>query len=176
MEVEALIGEVRMFAGDKAPSARWSICDGKLLKITEYQSLFALIGTTYGGDGVATFAVPQLKKIIPVQAGNKSPGVPVEYGQTVGSDEVTINSSNVPFHNHTMKASPSDGLFTKSENLLLANTGLQQAYSPKPQESLRGIMAPNTLAETGANETFLIIQPYLQINYIIALEGIFPQA
>jgi microcystin-dependent protein len=156
-----------MFAGNFA-IAGWMFCEGQLLPISEYETLFTLIGTTYGGDGQETFALPDLRGRIPLHFGNG-----VTLAETGGVEEVTLTTSQIPAHNHTMLASNDNGNATSPSTLLLASTtaATVTAYG---QDAPLAVLSPTTCSMVGGNQPHSNFQPYLCINYIISLFGIFP--
>jgi len=159
------VGEIRMFAGNFAP-AGWMFCEGQLLPISENETLFQLIGTTYGGDGESTFALPDLRGRIPVHAGNG-----FALAQTGGSETVVLPVQQIPAHSHALIASAS-----KAQQDAPATNTLAQ---PKAS-NLYGVVAPDTamasqgISVTGASQAHGNMQPYLCISFIISLFGIFP--
>lgn len=178
--MEGTIGEVRLFAGNFAPMY-WQFCDGSTLSIGEYDALYALIGTTYGGDGVQTFKVPDLRSRIPIGTG-QGPGLPnVVLGQASGSEQVSMSTLQMPSHTHAV-ATPATlslpayiGGTTTSSPTGAVLAGLAGAYSTSdPDTSLKAQPAAVTIGATGGGQPFSIIQPYLATNYIICVMGIFP--
>jgi len=177
--MEGTIGEVRLFAGNFAP-LYWQFCDGRSISIAEYEALYALIGTTYGGDGVQTFNLPDLRSRIPIGTG-QGPGLPnVILGQAAGSETVTMNTSQMPAHIHlgnpaTLAIPAYTGTDVSATPTGAVLAGLTGAYSTLGSDTnLKPETAPVTLAPTGQGNAFSIMQPFLATNYIICLEGIFP--
>lgn len=158
------VGEIRLFAGNFAP-AGWLFCDGSLQSISENETLFQLIGTTYGGDGQNTFGLPDLRSRVPVHQ-----GAGVVIGQTGGVETVTLNSNQIPSHTHTVLAS-SDAASTNvpSGSVVLA-TPSYNAY----RASVPGAALNAPLPNVGGSQAHNNMQPYLALNYIISLYGIFP--
>jgi len=168
------IGEIRMFGGNFAPLG-WAFCNGQALSISEYDTLFNLIGTIYGGDGVTTFNLPDLQSRIPVGTGNV-----YALGDKAGVETVTLTVQNMPAHMHAVSGtagiltSSEDGHRTTPGNNYPAVNG-QNMYSTTTDGSLMPAITPTlTAGSAGGSQPFSNIQPYLAINYIIALEGIFP--
>ena len=159
------VGEIRMFAGNFAP-AGWMFCEGQLLPISENETLFQLIGTTYGGDGETTFALPDLRGRIPVHQGNG-----FTLAQTGGSETVALPMQQIPAHSHELIASAN-----KAQQDAPAASTLSQ---PKAS-NLYGVVAPDSamasqgIGATGASQAHGNMQPYLCISFIISLFGIFP--
>jgi microcystin-dependent protein len=161
------VGEIRMFAGNFAP-AGWMFCNGQLLPISQYETLFNLIGTTYGGDGQSTFALPNLQSRVPVDQG---PGFTI--AQTGGAETVTLITTQIPAHSHVAIASSASGPNQASSlnSSWVANTTL------KPYDSGTNVsnnMATSNIGFTGNNVPHDNMLPYLGINFIISMFGVFP--
>jgi microcystin-dependent protein len=146
------VGEIKMFAGSFAPVG-WMFCEGQLLSISENEQLFGLIGTTYGGDGQSTFALPDLQGRLPVHQGNG-----YVLGETGGVEEVTLNLTQIPVHTHNRFLAQSPSLTLYREDV--ADTPL----------------AGGSLSPAGGSQPHYNVQPYLCINHIISLFGIYPPA
>jgi len=160
------VGEIRIFAGNFAP-AGWMFCDGQLLPISENETLFQLIGTTYGGDGQSTFAVPDLRGRIPVHQGNG-----VVLAETGGAEEITLIVNQFPAHSHPMLAvggaagsqiSPAGALPAQSFNV-----------TPYINDAPTGNFHPGAVGSVGGNQPHENRMPFLCVDYIISLFGIFP--
>jgi microcystin-dependent protein len=161
------VGEIRMFAGSFAP-AGWMFCDGQLLPISEYETLFNLIGTTYGGDGQSTFALPDLQSRVPVHQGNG-----FTLAETGGVEDVTLTTQQMPAHSHAFLASTQTGTSSNpGGNLLDQTSGTIFMYIDG--QGPDGAMAQGMLSPDGGSQPHSNIQPYLAINFIISLFGIFP--
>ncbi|MDR6850512.1 microcystin-dependent protein [Sphingomonas sp. BE123] len=159
------VGEIRMFAGNFAP-AGWEMCEGQLLWITENETLFQLIGTTYGGDGESTFALPDLRGRVPVHQGNG-----VILAETFGVEEVTLNVNQIPSHTHTLLASTANGSQAEPANALLASSTVLRPFAPETPGSAMSALA---IGPVGGSQPHTNMQPYLCVNFIISLFGIFP--
>lgn len=159
------VGEIRMFGGNFAP-AGWQFCDGSLLSISENETLFQLIGTTYGGDGESTFAVPDLRGRIPIHQGNN-----FILAETGGAEEVTLNVSQIPAHSHPFLGTTSRGTVTNPSNALLASSTVVSLYAA---ETANAAMASNAITPVGGSQPHTNFQPYLCVSFIISLFGIFP--
>lgn len=167
---------IAMFAGDFAPKY-WAFCSGQLLSIAQNSALFALLGTTYGGDGRTTFGLPDLRGRIPMHSG-QGPGLSsYQLGQIAGTETTTLTLQNLPAHTH--QASFSFSVSSAAANAdepagnvpaLTSINAYNQGISPNGQ--LGGVNA--VVQPTGGNQPFSIRQPYLGINFIIAMQGIFP--
>ncbi len=175
--MDAFIGSIILFAGNFAPRG-WEMCDGRLLSIMENTALFSILGTTYGGDGITTFALPDLRGRVPVHAGNgsQSPGVNgVQLGESSGTNTTTLLISNMPAHNHPLAAADGSGDGPNPQGNLLGSYGTDgPPEGPYTSSKATVSMAPNAVGVSGGNEPVSIMQPYLGLNYIICLEGIFP--
>jgi microcystin-dependent protein len=159
------VGEIRMFAGNFAP-AGWMFCEGQLLPISENETLFQLIGTTYGGDGQSTFALPDLRGRLPVHMGNG-----FILAETGGAEEITLTENQIPSHSHPLLASTSAATLTTPSNNLLAES---VTISPYIQDTPNGNMNQAVVSMVGGNQPHTNFQPYLCVDFIISLFGIFP--
>ena len=166
---EPFIAEIRIFAGNFAPRG-WAFCNGQLLPIAQNTALFSLIGTTYGGDGRTTTALPNLQGQAPMHAGN-GPGLTSRrLGERGGSETVTLPEVSIPNHTHDMRAS--------TENADLQSPGnndraLARAVVYHAPTNLTPMASP-ALPSAGGNQSHNNMQPYLTMNYIIALVGLYP--
>jgi microcystin-dependent protein len=166
------IGEIRMFAGNFAPVG-WALCDGQLIQISENDTLFNLIGTTYGGDGQNTFQLPDLRGRVPLHMGSGGGGSYV-LAETGGVEEVTLNVQQIPAHNHAVLATATGQAQAPSGTTLpavAAPTG-RNVYGPlnTAVQMWSGMIGP-----AGGGQPHTNLQPFLCINFIIALFGVFPQ-
>jgi microcystin-dependent protein len=159
------VGEIRMFAGNFAP-AGWMFCEGQLLPISENETLFQLIGTTYGGDGQVTFALPDLRGRIPIHQGNG-----FILAETGGAEEITLTTSQIPAHSHPMLGS-NNGANTgnPSENVYAVTSGFDIYFDGNDDSTL----ATGALGSIGGSQPHNNFQPYLCVDFIISLFGIFP--
>lgn len=162
---EPYVGEVRIFAGTYAPQG-WAFCDGQIVPISEFDTLFSLIGTTYGGDGSTTFALPDLRGRVPVHQGGG-----LVLGESAGTEEVTLLTQNLPAHTHVVNASNTVSTQTSPANLLLAQSSAANLYIT--DVGVAPLAVP-TLKATGGNGAHTNVQPYLCLSFIIALYGIYP--
>lgn len=169
------VGEIRMFAGNFAP-AGWAICDGSLLAISENEVLFQLIGTTYGGDGQSTFALPDLRGRAPIHQGNG-----YVMGQTGGTETVTLTTNQIPLHSHsaliTLGVNRQGGnADTPVGNVTAVNPARGNEFSTVTNTSMGTVsFTPDAnTSQAGGNQPHDNMKPYLAINYIISLYGIFP--
>lgn len=166
------LGEIRIFAGNFAPRG-WAFCNGQTLAINQNQAIFALIGTTYGGNGVQTFALPNLQSCVPMSQGN-GPGLNnYVMGQTLGAASTTLIQANLPAHTHQLKGSSSPGTErVPGPTASLANVGRNHTVYDAGGNAVA--MNPSAIGITGNNQPFSNLQPYLTLSFIIALQGIFP--
>ncbi|MDT5157788.1 MAG: hypothetical protein QOH51_2145 [Acidobacteriota bacterium] len=167
---EPYVGEIRLFAGNFAP-AGWMFCDGQLLPISENDVLFTLIGTTYGGDGQETFALPNLQSRVPIHQGSDGLGNTYTLAETGGVEEVTLTTQQIPIHNHAFASSTALVNANTPQNNVLGQNATFQMYIQQPPSVS---MANNALSIVGGSQPHTNIQPYLCINYIISLFGVFP--
>ena len=166
---DPFIGEVMMFAGNFAPLG-WADCNGQLLSINQNQALFSLLGTTYGGDGIQTFALPDLRGRTPVHAGS-GPGMSTRtLGETGGSESVTLSAAQMPSHTHTLRAAAAASTGTPGSTVALAQTSGAKVYRAPSNPATMG----NGLASAGGGQPHDNRQPYLGVRFIMALEGIYP--
>lgn len=159
------IGEIRMFAGDFAPNG-WLFCDGSLLSISDYDTLFNLIGTTYGGDGQTTFAIPDLASRVPVHTGS---GYPLS--QSGGVESVLLTTQQLPMHTHPALAANSPGTQTTPSGAFWASWGDGQYSSGA---GTAASMSPAAFTPAGGSQPHENMPPFLAVNFIISLFGIYP--
>ncbi|MBU0826617.1 MAG: tail fiber protein [Gammaproteobacteria bacterium] len=172
--MDAYIGDIRLFAGNYAPRG-WLLCNGAMLNTNEYDMLFTLIGTAYGGDGQNTFALPDLRGRVPVGQGAGRGLTPRVLSQMYGSENVTLLTAQLPQHSHTLNATTATATSAKPQGMLLAQTGADNLYGPLPASGpLPQTMAANTVSATGGNQAHANIMPSMAMNYIIAFVGAFP--
>jgi microcystin-dependent protein len=174
---EPFIGQIMPVGFNFAPRG-WALCNGQILSIAQNTALFSLLGTTYGGNGQTTFALPDLRGRVPIHQG-QGPGLSnYSLGQVAGTENTTLTTNNMPQHNH--------GLFSnaggKGNSAVPTNNFLGVGVVPSSSETTNNYnsaagtnpLAPGSIGLTGGNQPFPILQPYLCINFVIALEGIFP--
>lgn len=160
------VGEIRMFAGNFAP-AGWMFCEGQLLPISENETLFNLIGTTYGGDGQSTFALPDLRGRIPLHQGNG-----FILAETGGAEEITLTVNQIAAHNHPWLASSAAATTQTPGNTVSLATAQAATYFNLPDALTN--LSPLSMASTGGSQPHTNFQPYLCVDFIISLFGIFP--
>jgi microcystin-dependent protein len=165
------IGEIRIFAGTFPPSG-WFLCDGQLVPISENDALFQLLGTTYGGDGEETFAMPNLQSRVPIHQGTLSGGGSYTLGETGGVESVTLATNQIPVHSHPMLCSGDTGSsLTPDNNVLGAGTSVT-IYRPQANPGIA--MAAAAVQPQGGSQPHDNMQPFICMNYIISQFGIFP--
>lgn len=159
------VGEIRMFAGNFAPVG-WMFCDGQLLPIAENETLFQLIGTTYGGDGEETFALPDLQSRLPIHQGNG-----FSMAQTGGAEQVTLTVNQIPSHSHPFLASTDPvNTLNPGGNVIGTPATATPFFAATPTLAV----APQSISSVGGSQPHDNFQPYLCVNFIISLFGIFP--
>ncbi|MBB4098241.1 phage tail protein [Sphingomonas kyeonggiensis] len=164
------VGELRIFAGTFAPLG-WSFCEGQLLPISENETLFNLIGTTYGGDGQSTFGLPDLRGRVALHMGTGTGLMTYQIADKAGAEEVTLSPSQIPSHTHALLGSAGNGSQSTPENNVLASSTLARLYTGNTPSLA---MAPNSISSIGGSQPHSNMQPYLCVNYIISLFGVFP--
>lgn len=189
------IGEVSMFAGNFAPRG-WAFCEGQLLSIAQYTALFSILGTTYGGDGRTTFALPDLRGRIPVGTGTGAGLSTWTLGEKGGAEETTLSLMQMPYHNHIAQISTmpeatmevSADLATEATPAPMNEVGAPQTTDGNPingyvsgapdvtmsVNSFQGVSGTVTLSNTGDNQPYNNMMPSAVINFIIALQGMYP--
>lgn len=164
------LGEIRMFAGNYAPEG-WAMCNGQLLSISQNAALYSLIGTTYGGDGQTTFALPDLQGRVPVHTGkNTETGTVYPMGQKGGTETVTLVADQLPKHTHAVNAQSEAGTTSAAANNYWA-TGPVNMYA---NTDANGMMGSSAIGVTGGNMAHNNVMPYFAVTFIIALQGIYP--
>lgn len=167
--MDPFVAEIRIFPFNFAPNG-WAFCDGQLLPLSQNTALFSLLGTTYGGNGQSNFALPNLQGNAPMHPG-QGPGLSLrDLGETGGSETVSLLESEIPSHTHTMNAVNDSGLQSTPEGALTARANI---YKTSPPGNLVN-MSVNKLAPTGGDQPHNNLQPYLTLNFCIALQGVFP--
>jgi microcystin-dependent protein len=167
---DPFVGEVRIFAGSFAPTG-WAFCDGQLLPISQNTALFSLLGTAYGGDGLSTFALPDLRGRAPIHAG-QGPGLtPHSRGEKGGLEVHQLDVAQMPAHTHTMGATAANGTTATPAGGVPAR---DPAATPQYAASANVDLSGTAINPTGGGEPHNNMQPFLCVNYIIALQGVFP--
>jgi microcystin-dependent protein len=164
------VGEIRMFAGNFAPNG-WMFCEGQTLPISENEVLFQLIGTTYGGDGEETFNLPNLASRVPIHMGTGPSGTTYQIGEMAGTEQETLTTQQIPVHNHPfMVNTNAGGVNAPNGALLSASPSVQIFLVDSPDNTLNA----NSLTPAGGSQPHENTQPFLCINFIISLFGVFP--
>lgn len=170
----AYVGEIRMFAGNFPPNG-WMFCEGQPLPISENDVLFQLIGTTYGGDGQETFNLPNLASRIPIHMGTGPDGTTYQIGEMAGTEQETLTIQQTPSHNHPLQASTSTSTLSPGNALMTVPTSTQQGILPYNKTIAPATpLHPNTVQAAGGSQPHENTQPFLCINFIISLFGVFP--
>ena len=166
---EPFVGEIRMFGFNFEPQG-WAFCDGQLLSISQNAALFSLLGTTYGGDGVSTFALPDLRSRVPVSQGQGEGLSSYAEGQAGGTETVTLAAAQMPAHTHAVSASSSPAASERPARVLARSP--DHSYVPEPDTDT--VMNAKMIGAAGNSQPHDNIQPYLVLNFCIALQGVFP--
>jgi microcystin-dependent protein len=169
---DPFVAEIRIFAFNFAPTG-WAFCDGQILPISQNTALFSLLGTTYGGDGKSTFALPNMQGNAPMQQGQGQGLSLRDLGEQSGSEAITLLVSEIPFHTHGLMAGVDPAnvqIPTNTVSLTRSSGG--NAYSTSTSGLVA--MAPQTLSPAGGGQPHNNMQPYLTLNFCIALQGVFP--
>jgi microcystin-dependent protein len=161
---EPFLSEIKIVSFNFPPKG-WALCNGQFLPINQNQALFSLLGTTYGGNGQTTFALPNLRGRVPIHMGNGH-----TLGEAAGSTAVTVNIQQLPTHTHAMMASQTNGDTPASNNTVLAGTPAKIYGPPNSLTTLN----PAAVSSIGGSQPHTNMMPYLTLNFIIALQGIFP--
>lgn len=165
------LGAIVLFCGNFAPRG-WALCNGQLLSIAQYSALFAILGTTYGGDGQRTFALPDLRGRVPIHPGQGRGLSPYELGQIGGNEAVSLTLANLAPHTHLLMGDNSgSGKEYPGPNHVIGASATDKMYSVNPPNAN---MNPASISSAGSGLPFQVVQPFQCINFIIALQGIFP--
>jgi microcystin-dependent protein len=167
---DPFVAEIRIFPFNFAPKG-WAFCDGQLLPISQNTALFSLLGTTYGGNGKSNFALPDLQGNAPMHPG-QGPGLSLhDLGETGGSETVTLLQSEIPVHSHAVNASAADGTTGSPHGQLVAKGVGVNMYTTSFNATA---LNPNAVGPVGGDQPHNNMQPYLTLNFNIALQGVFP--
>ena len=167
---EPFVGEVRLFAGNFAPNG-WAFCDGQLVPISENETLFNLIGTTYGGDGQNTFALPDLRGRVPVHQGSNGQSGFYVVGEQGGVETVTLSAPQMPAHTHAMLASTTAASSAHAAADVLGSSAAMNLYGTGTPNMA---MDANALSALGGGQPHDNMPPYVALNYIVSFFGVFP--
>lgn len=165
------VGEIRLFAGNFAP-AGWATCDGQSVPISENDTLFTLIGTTYGGDGQETFNLPDLRGRLPIHQG-QGPGISQSYvmGERAGVESVTLTGQQMPVHNHSLLASTNPGVANSPAGRVLGTAPEQARFT---FDTASSALSNQMVSAVGGSQPHDNFQPYVCLNFIISLYGVYP--
>jgi microcystin-dependent protein len=162
---EPFLSEIRIMSFNFAPKG-WAMCNGQLLPISQNQALFSLLGTTFGGDGRTTFALPDLRSRVPIHVGSGH-----TLGERGGEQAHTLSIGEMPTHTHVLNGTSNDGTASTTSGNLLAKNPNFSYHSP---DRNLAAMSPSTIANVGGSQAHLNMQPFLTLTFCIALQGIFP--
>lgn len=172
---EPFIGEICCFGFNFAPRG-WAQCNGQPMSIAQYSALYAILGTTYGGDGVTTFDLPNLQGRIPMHWGTSNTGLSTTIGEVLGTTTVTLTSSQLPQHNHPIYAATAQDTIERSANptptSYLSQIKGDVLYQTNP--AINTNFSPRAISPSGSSFPHENMQPYLTLNFCIALEGTYP--
>lgn len=169
---DCFVGQISLFAFDYAPR-NWAQCNGQPIAISQNQALFALIGTTYGGDGTTTFALPDLRGRVPIGQGRTPQWGNMQIGQIGGSEAVTLTEASLPSHNHALTATTQvANRRIPTGRTLATDTSTNAEYYASPEQVTT--LSPSAIGPAGAGQPHENRQPFLTVNYCIALMGLFP--
>lgn len=170
LDSQPFLGQIALFSFNFAPHG-WALCYGQLLPVSQYQSLFTLLGTTYGGDGLTTFGLPDLRGRVPVGLA-EDPELPQStLGAKIGAETHQLQVDELPVHSHSLKASSNAGTsYNPADNVPAANPDNILQYASNPDVTMTG----SGISETGGNQPHNNMQPFTAINYCIALQGLYP--
>jgi microcystin-dependent protein len=169
--MDPFVAEIRIFPFNFAPNG-WAFCDGQLLPLSQNTALFSLLGTTYGGDGKSNFALPDMQGNAPMHPG-QGPGLSLhDLGETGGSETVTLLESEIPSHSHVLNASNADGTDQQAGAELYA--GGVGGIAPYAAPGVLTLMSGSSIAPSGGDQPHNNMQPFLTLNFCIALQGVYP--
>lgn len=177
---DCYVGEIRLFAGSRMPVG-WHFCDGTLLNISEYEILFSLLGTSFGGDGVTSFGLPDLRGRVPVHFGSNpasSTVAPVTFALPFGNETVAVTAANLPAHSHSLTAVANTGTASDATGLVTATfaggTGADTLYVNNPASPNLVSLGTSSIGPTGGSVVQSNVMPAMAMNYMIALSGVYP--
>lgn len=175
---DPFLGEIRMFAGNFAP-ANWMFCNGQLLPIAQYTALYSILGVQYGGNGTTTFALPNLQGAVPIGQGTGVGLTPRDVGTTGGSASVTLDTIDMPTHNHVPLGYAEDGTTSAPAGNVWTQAGVEGRHGKTPislfDPTPNTLMSPLALAAAGSGQAHNNVQPCLSLSFIICLDGDYPQ-
>ncbi|HEV3198010.1 MAG TPA: tail fiber protein [Bryobacteraceae bacterium] len=167
------VGEVRLFGGNFAPNG-WALCQGQLMSIAENPALFQLVGTTYGGDGQNTFGLPDLQGRVPVHQGTSTTGTNYAIGERAGTETVTLNINQIPVHNHLVSANAGGASASNPSGQVIASGQSGPTWFSASAASPQEFLAASAVGQAGGSQPHDNMVPFLVVNFIISLFGIFP--
>jgi microcystin-dependent protein len=171
--MDPYVAEIRMFAGNFAPTG-WALCNGQLLPISQNTALFSLLGTSFGGDGRTTFALPNLVDAAPMGQG-QGPGLSQRFvGEQTGSPTITLLATELPSHSHAVSATTAGGTSTSPAGAVWGEARIGRQTEPMYGTAAQTTMAPGATAAAGGGQPHNNLPPYLTLTFIIALQGVYP--
>ncbi|MFC5702793.1 phage tail protein [Cohnella faecalis] len=171
--MDPYVGEIRIFAGKYAPNG-WALCDGSLLPVQSNQALFSILGKTYGGDGRTTFGVPDLRGTAPMHQGTGPGLTPRPYATSGGQNTVTLLESQIPNHTHVPLIQTTASQSSAAQAIWATSPGSSKTARKIYSNNVDTPMNPMAISPTGGNQAHNNLQPYLTMNFIISLEGVYP--
>lgn len=176
--MDPFLGEIRMVGFNFAPTG-WALCAGQILSISQNTALFSLLGTFYGGNGTSTFALPDLRSRVAINQGQGVGLSPYTIGEVGGVEGVLLTISQIPNHNHLMAVNNTNANANDPTGAILAKTNNGDSRSPVQyptysNQAATGTLANNAISAVGGSTPHTNIQPFLVVNFIIALQGVFP--
>lgn len=173
--MDPYVGEIRLFAGTYAP-VDWALCDGQILQIQENTLLFSVIGTQFGGDGETTFQLPDLRGRAPMHSGQGIGLSPRAFGKADGEAQVTLLETEMPSHSHTPQTQPAGSVLSPDGAVWTPTSKIGKKAAPKYYSNTPSVpMNPLAIGNTGGTQPHNNMQPYTELNFIIALQGVFPE-
>ncbi|WP_454190376.1 phage tail protein [Paenibacillus sp. Marseille-Q7038] len=173
--MDPYIGEIRLFAGTYAPMD-WAFCNGQILQVQENSVLFSVIGNQFGGDGVTTFQLPDLSGRAPMHSGQGTGLTPQEFGKPGGEAQVTVLESQMPNHSHTPQTQPTGSALSPEGAVWTTTSKMGKKAAPKYYSNTPSVsMNPLAISTMGESQPHNNMQPYTELNFIIALQGVFPE-
>ncbi len=170
---EPFLGDIKLFGFNFAPRG-FALCDGQLLPIAQHQSLFSLLGTSYGGDGVTTFALPDLRGRVPIHPGTASSGQSYQVGAKGGEERHVLSGGEMPRHDHQAHATDQAAAGASPAGQRLATTSGRRAVNPYGAANTLTALHNDSLGLIGSGQGHENMQPFQAINFCIALEGLYP--
>lgn len=171
---ESFLGEIRIFAGNYAPR-NWALCDGQILAVNDYQALFSLLGTTYGGDGRISFGLPDLRGRLPMHMGTGTSLTPRSIGARSGTETVVLTENQIPAHTHSWEGSIGAASTDEVSGAVLADSGAVNIYNEPTDEARIKDLSPNAVEPYGGSQGHYNLMPYTCLNFVMCIKnGTYP--